>query len=424
MIRFSPTISRWVGASALVALLAIPLVSCAPLNAGSAAATVFPEATYPAGKWKDCPLPGQVKRQCMGVEVGQESNENATQVRLAVALTPAEKTSRGILIVDPGGPTISGALFQASFAARAPQSIRDNFDIVGYDRRGFGASSPTTCEIDDPPAFEASSIDEDWSAYEPQLKRQLAECQTNREDPVFTAGIRAGVRDLEAVREALKVDQVNMLAISYGTLLGQAYLAEHPDRVRTMILDGVVDPTVSGPVRSLNDSLDLETAKASYGTDRDPKIAEGFAAALTELQKSYPAFPSYSQDLAYLCTDFTWPTSPAGLAAWGLSLEEQADVLTSRAPCVLWPTRAPVGTLSFKDSPKPLIINSTKDARTPLAGAQAVARATGGTLLTMPGPFHGLTGSFTCPTQRAADYLLSGILPAPGECPAPKVSVD
>lgn len=210
-----------------------------------------------------------------------------------------------------------------------------------------------------------------------------------------------------------------MLAVSYGTLLGQAYLAEHPEHVRTMIFDGTLDPTKTGPQYTLDGSLDVTDATQSYGTDRKVSIATGFTEAYRQITDVYPV-PGYVQDLAYTCEDFAWPTSPAALDG-EFTTEQQADVLSARANCFGWPDADPLSQLLFTDDgPKPLLTNSLSDRRTTIEEAVTVAERTGGTLITMPGTFHGLVGNFSCPTEIAATYLLSGRLPAATECPEPQ----
>lgn len=48
-------------------------------------------------------------------------------------------------------------------------------------------------------------------------------------------------RDLDALPAALGEEKLNVYALSYGTVLGEMYAEQFPDRIRTMILDGVVD---------------------------------------------------------------------------------------------------------------------------------------------------------------------------------------
>ena len=50
----------------------------------------------------------------------------------------------------------------------------------------------------------------------------------------------AFIHDLDAVRQALGYDQINLLGVSYGTRAALEYLRLYPDYARTLILDGVV----------------------------------------------------------------------------------------------------------------------------------------------------------------------------------------
>ena len=83
-----------------------------------------------------------------------------------------------------------------------------------------------------------------------QLYRQLAQQCVNRMGNGFLANIGTAsvARDMDTVRQALGENQIDYLGYSYGTELGTAYLEKFGDHVRTMVLDGAIDPTV-GPVQ-------------------------------------------------------------------------------------------------------------------------------------------------------------------------------
>jgi pimeloyl-ACP methyl ester carboxylesterase len=80
-------------------------------------------------------------------------------------------------------------------------------------------------------------------------------------------------RDMEVMRRAVGDKKLSFLGFSYGTVLGQVYANMFPDRVRAMVIDGVVDPV--GWVGS---------AKTST-KELDERLASGTAAykALKEL---------------------------------------------------------------------------------------------------------------------------------------------
>src|SRR3546814_3248756 len=47
------------------------------------------------------------------------------------------------------------------------------------------------------------------------------------------------VRDLDAVRQAIGADKINLLGISYGTRVAQQYARAYPQHTRTLVLDSV-----------------------------------------------------------------------------------------------------------------------------------------------------------------------------------------
>ena len=49
-------------------------------------------------------------------------------------------------------------------------------------------------------------------------------------------------RDMDLIRQAVGEEQLTYYGISYGSQLGTTYAAMFPDRIRAMVLDGVLDP--------------------------------------------------------------------------------------------------------------------------------------------------------------------------------------
>jgi pimeloyl-ACP methyl ester carboxylesterase len=102
-----------------------------------------------------------------------------------------------------------------------------------------------------------------------QLYKQLAQQCVNRMGTGFlaNAGTASVARDMDMVRRALGDDQINYLGYSYGTELGTAYLEQFGDHVRTMVLDGAIDPTV-GPVQeNIEQMAGFQTAFNDYAKD-------------------------------------------------------------------------------------------------------------------------------------------------------------
>ena len=72
---------------------------------------------------------------------------------------------------------------------------------------------------------------------------------------------------MDSVRQALGDDQINYLGYSYGTELGTAYVERFGDHVRSMVLDGAIDPSI-GPIDELiNQEAGFQTAFNDYAAD-------------------------------------------------------------------------------------------------------------------------------------------------------------
>ena len=156
----------------------------------------------------------------------------------------------------------------------AGTEISRSFDLVGFDPRGVGHSTPalrcrTDAEFD---AFRREPM-VDYSpagvAHIEQLYRQLAQQCVNRMGTEFLAniGTASAARDMDVVRQALGDNQINYLGYSYGTELGTAYLEQFGDHVRTMVLDGAIDPTVGPVEENINQMAGFQTAFNDYAAD-------------------------------------------------------------------------------------------------------------------------------------------------------------
>ena len=152
--------------------------------------------------------------------------------------------------------------------------ISRHFDLVGFDPRGVGHSTPALrCRTD--AEFDAYRREPmvDYSpagvAHIEQVYRQLAQQCVDRMGTGFLAnvGTASAARDMDMVRQALGDDQINYLGYSYGTELGTAYLERFSDHVRAMVLDGAIDPTVGPIEENINQMAGFQTAFNDYAAD-------------------------------------------------------------------------------------------------------------------------------------------------------------
>ncbi|HET7694241.1 MAG TPA: alpha/beta fold hydrolase [Vicinamibacterales bacterium] len=139
-----------------------------------------------------------------------------------------------------GGPG-QAATSLASFAGAS--GLRRTRDIVLVDQRGTGGSNPLECRFYGPPEHPQSY----FAPFLPlDQVRACREALASRADlSQYTTS--ASVADLEAVRDALGLDRVNLIGLSYGTRLAMEYLRRHERHVRAVVLDGPVPPSIAMP---------------------------------------------------------------------------------------------------------------------------------------------------------------------------------
>src|SRR5215207_6209287 len=153
----------------------------------------------------------------------------------------------GSLVVNPGGPGGSGLDAAIGLGLTLPTDLLRRFDVVGFDPRGVGLSSPIDC-IPDPVKERAVKLDpdaRDAAAYQAQVqvaKEVSQACVSRYGDDLQHYNTEETARDLDLVRQAVGDPKLTYLGYSYGTRLGAVYAQLFPKRVRALVLDGAVDP--------------------------------------------------------------------------------------------------------------------------------------------------------------------------------------
>jgi pimeloyl-ACP methyl ester carboxylesterase len=205
--------------------------------------------------WKDC----KDGFQCATISVPLDYAAPAgAAISLALIRLPASdaKTRIGALLVNPGGPGVSGVDFARSAAATFSKSIRSHYDIVGFDPRGVGASTPVECISDkQQDALTAYDGSPDTPAEITGLyaiSKQFADgCEAHAAALLPHLGTPDAARDMDIIRAVMGDSVMHYYGASYGTLLGATYANEFPTKVGRMVLDGALDPelTAIGLVR-------------------------------------------------------------------------------------------------------------------------------------------------------------------------------
>ncbi|WP_406723207.1 alpha/beta hydrolase [Streptomyces althioticus] len=148
---------------------------------------------------------------------------------------------RGSVVLNFGGPGGSGVQGLA-YGRKDFLGLTDDYDVVSFDPRGVGRSSPVSCGAD--ATSRALDATDGEGTGDPrdalrQLREVAAECE-KRSGPVLAhMGTVDVARDLDVMRQALGDEKLNYLGFSYGTRLGAVYAARFPGNVGRMALDGV-----------------------------------------------------------------------------------------------------------------------------------------------------------------------------------------
>jgi pimeloyl-ACP methyl ester carboxylesterase len=163
------------------------------------------------------------------------------------ATGPGQKL--GSIFLNPGGPGGSGIdMVRGAGSFLFSDEVRARFDLVGFDPRGIMRSSPLLCydsfrkslEAFAPFAFPVTPQEEATVAsLDAGLNRSCEQDGGAIADHMATADV---ARDLDLLREAVGDERLNYVGYSYGSFLGVTYANMFPDRVGSLVVDGVLDP--------------------------------------------------------------------------------------------------------------------------------------------------------------------------------------
>ena len=207
----------------------------------------------------------------------------------------------GTLITNPGGPGGSGVDFLGNNGVFNDE-INRRFDIVSWDPRGVGGTAPLQCGSGFSDTFLSTDLaprDADGrDALEAALAANVEACVTGDASLLAHIGTDAAVADLEAIRQALGGDPITYVGFSYGTLIGLRYAEQHPDGLRAMVLDGVVEPAANlgEQLVARAASLDRSLAEVLNACGPDCPIDGDPLQAYRDLAESVRTEPLHSGD--------------------------------------------------------------------------------------------------------------------------------
>ncbi|MCI2178143.1 MAG: alpha/beta hydrolase [Ancrocorticia sp.] len=195
--------------------------------------------------WQTC----SESYECATVQVPLDYDDpSGTAINIALMKRPAASGDPiGTLFINPGGPGGSGIDMVAQADYILSDTLLENFDIVGFDPRGVGQSTPVDC-VDD--AALNRILDANYYGADAQQRSEndvaavRTGCEKNSSDILTYLQTENVARDLDILRDAVGDPQLYYLGMSYGTFIGEEYAELFPKNVGRVVLDGVMNPTL------------------------------------------------------------------------------------------------------------------------------------------------------------------------------------
>ena len=261
-------------------------------------------------RWVDCDDGAECATVIAPMDWANPSPE--TDITLALARHSATGSKLGSLFVNPGGPGASGYdLVHDDVDFAVDGALRERFDVIGWDPRGVGRSTPVTCyddaQLDEylyglPAAPMGSAV---WIDEVVQASQDFGQACLAGTGPVLQfVDTLSTVRDLDLLRAIVGDEKLNYLGYSYGSDIGSYYIENFPDRVGRIVLDGATDSSVSvfevTLVQTAGFQLALENYLAACPDSFDdcpfPNGTEAALATIRGLYDRYDASPVAAPD--------------------------------------------------------------------------------------------------------------------------------
>lgn len=219
-------------------------------------------------QWRECEV-----GECATLTVPLDyAKPTGPTIKIAVNRMKAKGKRQGALVVNPGGPGGSGVDYAAAADQIVSSSVRNSYDVVGFDPRGVQRSAAISC-VSDSKLDELLGTDPepDSTAEEKTFVKDtatLAEACSKSAGPLLGhVSTEEAARDMDILRAALGEKKLNYLGKSYGTLLGATYADLFAANTGRMVLDGVLPPDLSMEEINRGQAKGFEKALDAYLTN-------------------------------------------------------------------------------------------------------------------------------------------------------------
>lgn len=256
---------RWRRAAvvASTSLIALLLAACTPTNDDtnddtSDDAGPTADATASNFEYVDCPAPNiegaealdfPPEVRCGYLTVPEDRSEpDGRQIRVFVMRAPAtsDDPKPDPLVMFAGGPGGAGSF---ELSSKVEEGLNSDREVIFVDQRGTHHADPLfNCTESEQAINDAISIpflsDEATASDIAALESCVSRWRDAGVDPgaYNTAENAADFADL---RIALGIDEWNVYGVSYGSRLALSYLRDHPEGIRSVVLDSVSPPNVN-----------------------------------------------------------------------------------------------------------------------------------------------------------------------------------
>jgi pimeloyl-ACP methyl ester carboxylesterase len=222
-------------------------------------------------EWTACDGSTNTEVECGNIEVpfdyaDPEQGSFVLYIKKHNAANPADRI--GSMMVNPGGPGFGGSSLADDAEYYFSQDLIDRFDIIAWDPRGTGESTPAVNCVD--------SFDEyfglDSPPETPDEKQALIDasqafndkCAENSGTILPFISTKASAQDINSLRLALGEEKVSFFGFSYGSELGTTWATMFPETVRAIVVDGAVDPNASSIQEGMTQAKGFEGQLATF----------------------------------------------------------------------------------------------------------------------------------------------------------------
>lgn len=426
--------------------------------------------TNSSPEWKKC---GDI--ECTTITVPLNYS-NPSQGSFTLPLTRLraldDDLRQGVLLVNPGGPGAPGTSLAQNAAYYFSKDLMTHFDIIGWDPRGTGTSSPT---------FDCGDSYSDFFANARTVastQKFVDVCAVKNPEIISYMSTAASARDMNAIRLALGEKKISYFGFSYGSTLGATWATLFPNTVQGAVFDAAAAPNSTSSERRLTQAEGFEKQLTAFLTQCSQKSScafhnngkaekafdelikteatvnatvvltatasslyddsawEDLAKALRSAQDGNGKFlldlynSYYYQDAGYedsrnvseastatICDDETQRMSV-------MEVNEQIASFTRVAPqfgnffgrdytCALWPAQnSTQQKLKISSTAPIIVIGSTNDPVTPLASSQSMSAALQNSrFISVNSSRHTSYLKNDCATHLVDEFLIKGTLP-------------